>query len=376
MRKVTDKSIRAVFASGGSGGHLAPGMVVAEALRERCPRAEVLFVTSGRDVERHMLSIGKADWEEVPTHPWRGWPRAAQWLLNTSRALSQSARVLSQFHPDVVVGLGGHGSVPVGLTAARRRIPMLLMEQNTIPGKANRLLARWAQTIACHWHMTRRYLATPRRCVVTGNPVRRPKTDVPGNSPTVAHDEPVPFGLSRQKPTLLILGGSQGARPINQSVVQALPRFARELPDVQIIHSTGALDYESVRSHYEKSDVAAAVSPFIDDMASAYAMADLCVCRAGATTLAELAAHGVPSVLVPYPFAADNHQFWNARVFSDRGASTLLLQPDLSADRLILEVGWTLGDHGRLVRMSNAARGLDRPDAADRVVSEILALAA
>lgn len=358
--------MRVLFAGGGTGGHLYPGIAVADELRRRQPPADVSFVGTARGLEARVV-------------PALGWPldlirsaglkgKSPVALLRGLSLLPLSAldawRVLSTRRPDVVVGVGGYSSGPVLLLAALRGIPTMVMEQNTAPGFTNRQLARFVRTAAVSYAETSRFF--PGKAVLTGNPVRREfLLGVEGGD-----EGPRPDGEVR----VLVVGGSQGARAINDAMVAAAPRLAASGRVVSITHQTGERDLSRVREGYAGAGVTATVEPFFLDMNVRMRRADVVVARAGASTLAELTVLGRPSVLVPLPTAADDHQRKNARTLADAGAAEVIDERELTGGALaalLLALG---ADADRLARMSSAARALGRPDAAARVADCVLAL--
>jgi len=357
--------VRILFAGGGTGGHLYPGIAVADELIGRDPATVVSFVGTARGLESRAV-------------PARGWPldlirsaglkgKSLPALLRGLALLPLSAldawRVLSARRPDVVVGVGGYSSGPVLLLAALRRIPTLLMEQNTAPGFTNRQLAPWVRAAALSYDESLRYF--PRTGVVTGNPVRREFLQTLG-----AGDDTAP---GHGEVRVLIVGGSQGARAINDAMIAAAPLVAGR--GLAITHQTGDRDLARVRDGYAAAGVAATVEPFFHDMNARMRAADVLVARAGASTLAELTVLGRASVLVPLPTAADDHQRKNARVLAAAGAAELIEERDLTGDRLASALTTLADDRVRRQSMDAAARGLGRPDAADRVADRIIALA-
>jgi UDP-N-acetylglucosamine--N-acetylmuramyl-(pentapeptide) pyrophosphoryl-undecaprenol N-acetylglucosamine transferase len=261
----------------------------------------------------------------------------------------------------VVIGVGGYSSGPVVLAAATRRIATVLLEQNAVPGLTNRLLARVVSAAAVTFESTREYFG--RRGFVTGNPVRSEFFD------------PAPAESAGGPPRILIFGGSQGAHAINMAMVEAAPRLAARRGGLAITHQTGERDLEQVRDGYRRAGLEARVEPFLFTMDREMKQADLVVCRAGATTLAELTAAGVPSLLVPLPTAADDHQRKNAEVLVAGGAADMIAQRDLTGARLADRVEALIADRERLRGMSQAARRFARPDAARAIVERVLELA-
>jgi UDP-N-acetylglucosamine--N-acetylmuramyl-(pentapeptide) pyrophosphoryl-undecaprenol N-acetylglucosamine transferase len=274
----------------------------------------------------------------------------------------QSLRILKKFRPDVVVGVGGYASGPVLLAAKLLRLPTLIHEQNAALGLTNRLLGRWVDRVCLSFDETHCPLPSG-RMVVTGNPLRLGMDDCP----------PLPNG----EPHLLVFGGSRGARALNQAVVAMLPHLQRFNGRLRILHQTGSEDLEAVREGYLKAGWdPAKVVPFIDDMLAAYAQSHLILCRAGATTLAELTACGRPAILIPYPHAAADHQTANAQALAARGAALMLPQREMTPEVLAQLVGDLLENRERLLHMAGSAWALGKKGAAERILAECQAISA
>jgi UDP-N-acetylglucosamine--N-acetylmuramyl-(pentapeptide) pyrophosphoryl-undecaprenol N-acetylglucosamine transferase len=366
-------SIHIIFAGGGTGGHLFPGIAVAEELLRREPSARVTFCGSGRDWEREQVARAGYDYLAHTAAPLVGSPMGVlRAIYANGVGYRRARRTVIQHRPQVVVGLGGYGSVPIGLAAARLGVPLVLLEQNLIPGRANALLSRWAALVCLAFEVDANRLRSGVRAVVTGNPVRSSILEL-----AAAADAQPPADRTGQ-PTLLVFGGSQGAHSVNRVVAQSLPRIAEHMTGWRVIHQAGAKDGEWLRGAYVAAGVSADIRPFIHDMADAYAQASLAICRAGATTLAELATVGVPAILLPYPLAAANHQWHNAQFFGRAGAAVVIEdRPDtahvaatLTSSLLPLIKLPALRDE-----MRRATRQLARPTAASIIVDELLALA-
>jgi len=274
-------------------------------------------------------------------------------------------RILSRRRPAVVIGVGGYSSGPVVMAAVLRGIPTLVLEQNAAPGLTNRLLARWVRAAAVTYEQTLPYFRG--RGFVTGNPVRPEFFTVRDVAPSADR------GSARRR--LLILGGSQGAHAINVAVVAAAPELARREPGLAIVHQTGSRDLAEVRDGYQRAGIQAEPSAFVDAVAREMSAADLVICRAGATTLAELAAMGRAAVLVPFPAATDDHQRKNAQVLADAGAAVMIEERELSGARLADVTAALLADAARRQAMGEAIRPFARPDAAARIVDRIERLA-
>ncbi len=362
--EVQKSGLKVVMSGGGTGGHLFPGLAVAQEL-VRLGGAEVRFIGSGRPLEAEVLGRHGFTVETIAVAGMMGRGLAAKFfvMLRLPGAMLRAGRILKRFGADLVIGLGGYSAGPVGLAAKRRRVPLVLLEQNVRPGKTNRWLGRYAVKIFISFAETARDLGEA-KCVLTGNPVRREVAAVA--------DRPRPDdGRFR----LLVFGGSQGARAINQAMGAGADALAAAGARLAVTHQTGPGQAEAVRAAYAAAGIEAEVTEFIHDMAAAYAAADLAVCRAGATTLAELCAAGVPAVLIPYPFAAAGHQEENARALARAGAAEMILQAELTGPGLAQRVLKLMDDRERLTAMARAALSLGRPDAATRIAEECLRVA-
>ncbi len=358
-----------MIAGGGTGGHLFPGLAVAEELAAR-EGAEVVFIGSSHGIEARVIPQTRFAFHalEIAGLRGRGVAAALRFAVQIPLACIAAWRHLGQFRPNLVMGLGGYSSVPVVLAAWARRVPIVLLEQNAHAGMSNRLLARLARAVCTTFVDSDRFFP-PGKATRTGNPVRH----------LTVMEKPA----SRHF-TVLAFGGSQGARSINQALMEAAPKVHAHVPDLQLIHQTGGqtsgqaggqtggqtggVDVERVRERYRSIGIAAEVLPFIDDMGAAYAAADLVLCRSGATTLAELTALGKPSILVPYPYAADDHQRANAEVLTRAGAARMILDADLNGESLAATIIELATDTAARARMSQEALRLAVPDAASRVV--------
>jgi len=355
--------MRLLLAGGGTGGHLFPAVALAEQLRAEDPASEVLFVGTERGLEFRLLPELGWPLRTIPMSGWAGLGFAARTksLLRLGGSLHLARRIIGEFRPDVVVGVGGYASVPVLLAASASGVPYLIHEQNAWPGLANRLLGRWAKRVCLSFaEAARGFRRVP--AVVTGNPVRA----------AMEHCPALPEG----PPRLLVFGGSHGARAINRAMLEALPHLQHWRNTLHIVHQAGNADVDMVRSGYQAADwQGVEVQPFITDMAAAYAGSSLVVCRAGATTLAELTACGRPAVLIPYPYAANNHQVANATALAVKGAAIMIEERFLKPQELGILIDGLLADRARLASMSAAARSLARPGAAARLLAECRAVA-
>ncbi len=353
---------RLLLTGGGTGGHLFPAIAAAEEFQLRFPGAEVMFIGTRRRLDADSLAAAGFTLRTITSFGIRGKSplQLMRALLSLPYGFLQAVAILRKFRPDAVLAVGGYVTAPVVVAAKILRIPVVLHEQNSVPGMANRKLSRLADCVCLSLAAAEPFFAAG-STVVTGNPVRR-------DILRLAEDR---SGDGDERRVLLILGGSQGAHSLNVLVPQALGELAKD--GFTVIHQTGKKDLLAVRSAWRRAGVEAEVAPFFDDMAAVYRRASLVVSRAGATTLAELAVLGLPAVLIPYPAAADDHQLKNGEYYSSHGGAVVVEESVLSAAVLQDCVGRLLaGD--TLARMGAAMRSLALPDAPRRIVDECVRL--
>jgi UDP-N-acetylglucosamine--N-acetylmuramyl-(pentapeptide) pyrophosphoryl-undecaprenol N-acetylglucosamine transferase len=349
---------RVVIAGGGTGGHLFPGIALAEEFTRRKAGWEIIFVGTGRGLERQILPRWGFELAIIPAAPLKGrswWGKAVS-LSTLLLGVGWSIAFLRRISPRLVIGLGGYSAGAVVLAAYLLGIKRVIQEQNVQPGFTNRMASRFAQLVFLSWAEGARFFPAA-KARVTGNPLRRAVLAGRGKRRLAT-------GF-----TLLILGGSQGATAINRAMVEALPLLT-EITDLRITHQTGAADYPWVRQGYEKEGLLASVHPFIDEMAPCYREANLAICRAGAATITELCAWGRASILIPYPFAADDHQRTNAEVLVRRGAGRMIPDAEISGERLSREILSLYRDRQALHKMEKQAAALGQPEAAARIIDE------
>jgi UDP-N-acetylglucosamine--N-acetylmuramyl-(pentapeptide) pyrophosphoryl-undecaprenol N-acetylglucosamine transferase len=349
-----------VIAAGGSGGHLYPAVALAREFLRQEPTTGILFVGTERGIETKVLAHEALELVKIKAAPVMGLGllRSLKGLLSLPRGIWASAGLLRRRRADLVIGIGGYTSPPVLFAAALRRIPRVILEPNAYPGMANRVLAPLADLIFVAFESARAHFPAARLRLV-GTPIRR------------AFLDPASRTTSSGRKTLLIFGGSQGARAINDAMVKALPIVdsVTSLKDrLRIVHQTGEADYARVMAAYEEAGLEAQVLPFLFDMPGVLRGADLVVSRAGAVTIAELTACGKPAILIPLPQAIYQHQERNARVLQAAGAAEVLLQAELTGDLLASRIQTLLSDAARLGRMAVASRRLARLDAAEAIV--------
>jgi UDP-N-acetylglucosamine--N-acetylmuramyl-(pentapeptide) pyrophosphoryl-undecaprenol N-acetylglucosamine transferase len=360
------ESLRVVIAGGGTGGHLFPGIAVAREIQSRVPGAQVSFVGTSRGIEARVVPLEGFALDLIRSSGIKGKsiPARAQGVAMLPLSLFDAWRVLSIRRPQLVIGVGGYSSGPVVLVAAARRIPTMLLEQNAVPGLTNRLLAPFSRAVAVSFESTRVLFGA--KAFLSGNPVR------PEFLSPVDRIEAEKVANSRVR--LLVFGGSQGAHAINMAMMEGAAELVARVPDLRVTHQTGARDLEMVRQAYRKAGLNAEVAAFFDDMPKRLAETDLIVCRAGATTLAEVTATGRAAILVPLPGATDDHQRTNAEALTGAGAAEMLIQADMTGDKLADRIVALANDAGRRDRISAAARRLSRPDAARVIVDRALDL--
>ncbi|MCZ8130655.1 MAG: undecaprenyldiphospho-muramoylpentapeptide beta-N-acetylglucosaminyltransferase [Steroidobacteraceae bacterium] len=354
---------RVLIMAGGTGGHVFPALAVARVLQSRGCAVAWLGTQAGIEARLVPAAGIPVEWVRVGGLRGKGLVTLAAAPFKLFRALADALAAVKRVQPDVVLGLGGFVAGPGGLAAWLTRRPLVIHEQNAIAGFTNRVLARFARTVACAFPNA---FGAGTGAVVTGNPVR---TEIESLPPPAAR------AATHSRARLLVFGGSQGAAAINRLVPAALALLPpRERPEV--LHQTGRNRRDEVAKAYAAAGIEADVREFIDDMAGAYAWADAAVCRSGALTVAELAAAGLPSLLVPFPAAVDDHQTANARFLASRGAAVLLPEATLTAERLAQELQGVVGhDPRRRAAMAEAARAAAHPGAAERLADLCFAAA-
>lgn len=353
-----------VFAGGGTGGHIFPGLAVAESLMDALPQSRILFLSTGRPVEDRIFA--GADFETLLTpairmrdmirHPMR-------FVAAFVKATSIAKRIIREQQPAAIIGLGGVASVP--LIRVAKKTPVVLLEQNVLPGRTTRWLAK-RHAVMLSFNRTRAWLPNSDQHIVTGNPVQKS---------IQALVQPASDGRStKSRQTLLVLGGSQGSQQVNAAVIAAVTALRSEFGAWKILHQTGAEDCERTRRAYQDLGIDHDVQEFFTDMGSIYRQATLAICRSGATTLAELALSGVPSIFIPYPNAKDDHQTLNARHFVDAQAALMVDSQDRSQVPAALQEALTtvIGNVNTLPSMRQKMLAEGIPDAAKNVAREIL----
>lgn len=359
-----NKKLRLLLTGGGTGGHLFPAIATAEQVMTTMPKSSVLFVGTKRKLDRDSLNRYGFSVTTIHSYGLKGknlW-ELIKALFILPLSFVESFYHIFRFKPDVVMGVGGYVTGPVVAASWLLGKATLIHEQNSVPGLANRKLGRLVDKICLSLPQSEKFFAAE-KTVLTGNPVRK-KIIETGKA----------AGGDHGKPTLLILGGSQGAHAVNEMIVEAIRSRADDFSSMRVIHQTGRDDEQMVARAYRETGIDHQVSAFFTDMAKIYKQADIIVSRAGATTLAEIGVMGKPAILIPYPFAADNHQEKNGSWYVDSGAALLFLQKDLTSDKLAEEILSIVNDEKRCRQMSASMKNLGITDAAERIVNICLTL--
>ena len=327
--------MRIILTGGGTGGHIYPALAVAERLQALHPDCEILYVGTDRGLEKDIVPKRNLPFRTIHAEglPRKLTPALLKAVKKSADGCLEARKIVKSFQPDVVIGTGGYVCGPVVLAAKLQGVPTMIHEQNAFPGITNKLLARFANCIMVNFEESKKYFVHKERIKVTGLPVRQEVLAVEKNE-SLAY-----FGFSAEKTTLLVSGGSRGARSLNRAMVDAYPELLKH-PDLQIIHLTGKTDYEDTMTALQEKGIDIAEHPqvviksYLDEMQYGLGAADFCVGRAGATFLAEVTACGLPCILIPYPYAAENHQEYNAKALVEQNAASMILDKDLTGSTL------------------------------------------
>ena len=355
--------MRIVIAGGGTGGHLFPGIAIAEEILARGSSHKVVFIGTKKGIEYRMLGQLGYELQEINVEGVKG--RGLKALINAAyqipHSIWQSRQILKRFCPDVVVGVGGYASGPAVVAARMMRIPTAIAEQNAMPGITNRILSKFANLIFVTYAQTQEWFPQS-KVIVSGNPVRKVFT-VRSAGPQ-----------EKQFRQLLIFGGSQGAAAINKNVIAMMPLLQQMKGRLRVLHQTGDREFQIVKQAYEQYELDAQVTPFIVNMADAYAEADLIICRAGATSIAEITAAGKAAILIPFPFAANDHQTKNAEALDRSGAAVIIKEHELTAESLFGVIDGLLSNKKKLQQMEEASARLGNIKAAAIIVDACMEL--
>lgn len=353
-----------MFAGGGTAGHLVPGINIALAMRSIDDAATPLFLGKRNGIERQMVERFGFDIREIDVVGMRRTPVGfLRYVLNWRKGYRQTIRIMEEFEPMAVVGTGGYVSAPAIRAAHKLKIPIYIQEQNSLPGLTTRMGSRYSNIVFTSYEAASKYLDAD-KCQLAGNPIRQ---DLLSGNRESAYMQ---FDLDPKKNTLLVLGGSSGAESINEIVgAMVLERFFPE--NWQLLWQTGRKNYPDISRSIPTDSLSGAVVPFIEDMPAAYAITDLALSRAGAMALSEISAIGLPAILIPYPYATGDHQTLNAKKFEDAGAAIIVPENQMNK-RLRNTLKYLIADDDLRKRMSDAARKMGRPDAAEVIARTIL----
>jgi UDP-N-acetylglucosamine--N-acetylmuramyl-(pentapeptide) pyrophosphoryl-undecaprenol N-acetylglucosamine transferase len=361
--------LKVIIAGGGTGGHLFPGLAIAEEFKRRDNTAEVVFVGTEHGIEARIIPR-----EGYPIKFLRAEGFVGLSLIKKIKALVKSAmsimdarRILNDVTPDIVIGVGGYASGALLLVAALRSFPTMIHEQNSVPGLTNKILGKIAKRICVTYHESLSFFPLG-KTFLTGNPIRL--KILKGNREAACRL----FSLDKTMFTVFIFGGSSGARSINRTMVDALNHLGDLRDKIQFLHQTGDRDFENIRDAYRKAGVKGMVAPFIYQMAEAYAASDVVISRAGATTLAELTALGKPAILIPYPYAAGRHQEFNAMKLKEMGAAYVIFDSAIKGEALAGSIRELYENEPLRGEMKSASMGLGKPDACGRIVDIAISL--
>lgn len=367
--------MRIIMSGGGTGGHIYPAITIAKALREKVKYCEVLFIGTQSGLEADIIPKEgfTIQFIDVAGFERRLSVKNIQTIAKTIGSVWQSQKIIRQFKPDIVIGTGGYVCGPVLLAASLLKIPTMIQEQNVIPGITNKILSRFVDKIALGFTEASENFPNQNKLFFTGNPIRQEVISASREESIAA------LGLDPTKRTILISGGSRGARSINQAMIKVHQFFAGS-KEIQLLHVTGQSEYNGIVGKFTQCgiDITAAgniiIKPYLYNMPQALAVADLAIFRAGALGLAELTARGVPSILVPYPYAAENHQEYNARAMERQGAAILIHDKELNHDILIKSISELMNNPQKLDMMSLASKKIGRPKAAESIAQMALNL--
>jgi len=357
-----------VISGGGTGGHIYPAIAIANELRSINPKLDIIFIGGKERLEAKIIPRYNFPFMAIPVE---GFPRnlTLRWFKVIVKVISgfiNSLSLLKRLKPKVVIGTGGYVCGPVLLGAILLRIPAIIQEQNTVPGLTNRILGRFVDEIHIAFDEAAEYFK-PEKTLLTGNPVRREIASAKGDYEKL--------GLNDAMMTIFVLGGSQGASSLNRAMMEALSLLESFAHKIQIVHQARDDDIDEVTSRYESSNITNLVQPFFNNIHDIYSLTDLMVCRAGAMTLAEVTACGLPAIVVPYPYATSDHQTKNAQAMQKNGAAILIKTEELTGERLAKTIISLLEDEKSLTQMANASRKLGKPDAVETLAKAVLNLA-
>ncbi|MFH2045744.1 MAG: undecaprenyldiphospho-muramoylpentapeptide beta-N-acetylglucosaminyltransferase [Pseudomonadota bacterium] len=355
--------MRIIIAGGGTGGHLFPGIAIAQKFVSKNPETGILFVGAGNSFEKTTVAKAGFNHKRITVEGIKGRGITKQLIsaFKIPKGMFESLTILKSFKPNLVFGVGSYSSGPIIFMAWLLGIKIALHEQNILPGITNRMLSRFADRIYISFEKTIK-LAQAKKIIFSGNPLRKEITDI-------AKKNIADYGHNKSTFNILIIGGSQGAHSINMAIIEALS-YIKNKESLFFVHQTGSLDEETVAKAYEQNKTNGDVKPFFDDMAIKYSQADLIICRAGATTVAEITVIGRGAIYIPYPYAANDHQTQNAQALCDAGAAEMIAEKDLSGKILAEKIEYFSENPKELYKMATLSKTFGMPDAAAVIVND------
>jgi len=356
-----------VISGGGTGGHVYPAIGIANALCKLKNNLRIVFVGTKERLESRVVPQYGFEFITIPV---AGFPRklTLRWIPVIYKLISgllKSLKILHRLKPVAVVGTGGYVSGPVLFSAVLMHIPTFIQEQNAFPSITNRILSRWVNQIYLSLKAAEKYFQ-PEKCYVTGNPIR---SEFGAAKEKANYSE---LGMNPELITLTVTGGSLGAHAINMAMLDTLDRLKQYSDRLQIIHQTGAEDFEEVKKQYENSPIKSLVRPYFDEIPKVYGITDIVVCRSGGMTVSEITACGLPAILIPFPYATADHQRFNAQAMVDAGAAVLFLEDELSGELLAKTIIEVIDNPERFKKMSEASRKIGKPDAAQKIAEMVI----
>ncbi len=361
--------MKIIVSGGGTGGHVYPALALIRTIKEKHPDTTFLYIGTERGLESNIIRRENIPFEAVEI---TGFRRSLSFeniktVIRFLKGVKRSKQIINEFKPDAVIGTGGYVSAPVVYAAAKKKIPAVIHEQNSVPGLTNKFLSKYVQKVAICFDAAKEFFPA-QKVILTGNPRA---SEVVGKK---SRGELIKLGLKENIPTALITGGSRGARPINEAVIKSLAQLTNK--PYQVVYITGEVHFEDVKKEVELIGASpnVAVVPFIHNMEEVLTEIDVVVGRAGATSLAEITALGIPSILIPSPYVTNNHQEKNATVLTSAGAAIMLQEKDLSSQRLMDALDEILMDDKKRQNMSEASKKLGMPDASDRLYDALLSM--
>ena len=366
--------LKAIIAAAGTGGHINPGIAIANKIKEKEKDSKIIFIGTGRGLEKDLVPRAGYELKTINAY---GIERKINLqnfknLYQTFRSIGEAKKIINEFKPDVVIGTGGYICVPTVMAARKYKVPVILHESNAFPGVAVKLFKKKADKILVGFEDAKKRLDDGKNVVVTGNPVKIKKLNLTENQRTKIIKD---LGLKTDKPILLVFGGSQGARSINRSFLEIIVN--KKNKNYQIIWATGPEQYEIIKNELNNVNINideienVKIVPYIYNMEEVINACDLVVCRSGAMTITEISVVGKPAIFIPFPFATENHQEYNARVLENVGAAKVILDKDLNSEILARTIDKIINDKNELIKMGNNATKIFIPDVENRIYEEI-----